>query len=107
METAQRSRSRINLTNLSTESDQAHSAQDEDDPAEFQAALLECPQCKTTSLTGCYPDMHDEPSRLWPRPEKYLSSEIPLIVRNSFEEARVCFKAGAYSACLVDCTIHL
>ncbi len=78
-----------------------HSSRDPDDPCEFRAALLECPQCKTTLLGGCYVDLDDQPSRLWPFPEKYLSRDIPDIVRGSLEEARLCFKAGAYSACAV------
>lgn len=78
-----------------------HRSEDPDDPGEFHTALLECPQCKTTLLGGYYRDLGDSPSRLWPFPEKYLSHHIPTIIRTSLEEARVCFKAGAYSACTV------
>ena len=78
-----------------------HSAQDPEDPGEFRVALLECPQCKMTLLGGLYVGLDDQPSRMWPFPEKYLSRDIPDIVRGSLEEARVCFKAGAYSACAV------
>ena len=78
-----------------------HRSQDPNDPVEFYAALLECPQCKTTLLGGGYIDLDELPSRLWPFPEKYLSREIPEIIRGSLEEARRCFKAGAHSACAV------
>jgi len=78
-----------------------HKSTDQDLQAEFYVALLECPQCETTLLGGGYVDWDDSPSRLWPSPEKYFSHDIPEIIRNSLEEARVCFKAGAYSACAV------
>jgi len=79
----------------------SHTSHDRDDPADFHASLLECPKCRTTLLAGRY-EFDDEPlARLWPSPPKYISREVPYDVRLSLEEARVCFKAGAYSACTV------
>jgi HEPN domain-containing protein len=78
-----------------------HTSCDEDDPAEFHSFLLECPKCRTTLLGGRY-DFEAEPlTRLWPVPEKYISHEIPEIIRKSLEEARICFKGGAYNATTV------
>lgn len=45
----------------------------------------------------------DAPGRLWPEPETNLDWGIPEIARNSLVEAKVCFKAKAYSACAVMC----
>lgn len=42
-------------------------------------------------------------SRLWPAPETAIDWDIPEIARNSLIEAKICFKAKAYSACAVMC----
>jgi Domain of unknown function (DUF4145) len=42
-------------------------------------------------------------SRLWPDPEADINGTIPELVRNSLIEAKLCFKAKAYSACTVMC----
>jgi Domain of unknown function (DUF4145) len=80
-----------------------HKSCDADDPAEFYSHLLECPQCHTTLLGGRYEfeDPGDPLTRMWPQPIRHLSISIPLATRNSLEEARLCFKARAYSACTV------
>jgi len=41
--------------------------------------------------------------RLWPEPKKYISWDLPNLVRVSLEEAYKCFKAKAYIACAVMC----
>ncbi len=45
----------------------------------------------------------DYPGRLWPEPETNLDWGIPEISRNSLVEAKLCFKAKAYSASAVMC----
>ncbi|PZV06868.1 MAG: hypothetical protein DCF32_08815 [Leptolyngbya sp.] len=45
----------------------------------------------------------DAASRLWPDPEADINGTIPELVRNSLIEAKLCFKAKAYSACTVMC----
>lgn len=45
----------------------------------------------------------DPPLRLWPSPDNELNWDIPDIARSSLIEAKVCFKARAYSACAVMC----
>jgi uncharacterized protein DUF4145 len=79
-----------------------HICRDEDDPASFSTFLLECPRCKTSLVGGNY-DFEDqgELSRLWPLPEKYVPIEVPEDVKASLEEARVCFKSGAFNATTV------
>lgn len=78
-----------------------HQGQDEEDPAPFNTYLMECPRCRTTLLGGQYEFEHGPLTRLWPKPQKYLSHDIPEIVRQSLDEAQTCFKAGAFSACTV------
>jgi len=78
-----------------------HQAREEDDPEVFDTYLLECPRCHTTLLGGQYEYEQGPLTRLWPAPHKYLSHEIPEIVRISLDEAYSCFKAGAFSACTV------
>jgi hypothetical protein len=76
----------------------------------YKVTFLECPVCKNSMLacqdtfqTGLDDFDWSEPGRVWPQPEKYVSSYLPEIVRNSLEEAKKCFKCKAYSACAVMC----
>jgi hypothetical protein len=78
-----------------------HDCNDEHDPDTFHTYLLECPNCKTTLVGGQYAFEEDELTRLWPAPEKYVSYQIPEIIKTSIEEAQICFKSGAYNACTV------
>jgi hypothetical protein len=79
-----------------------HSSEDQSDPVPFHVYLLECPRCHTTLVGGEYEfDEGGAPARLWPKPEKVLSWDIPETIRNSLEEARLCFKTGAYNASTV------
>ncbi|MCS6320219.1 MAG: DUF4145 domain-containing protein [Nitrospira sp.] len=75
------------------------------DPGKFRVVLLECPTCQNSLVAGQVEEggEWDAPTRLWPSPEKYLSYDIPEIVRTSLEEAKLCFKARAYAACAVMC----
>ncbi len=77
-----------------------HVCSDDDDPAPFTTTLLECPGCKTTLVAGKYA-YEDEASRVWPEPERYFSWEIPEEIRNSLQEAMICFKASAFNASTV------
>jgi hypothetical protein len=72
--------------------------------------LLECKICKAALLgiteiiqTGQDEWEWDPPRRLWPVPETSLDDAIPDLARVSLVEAKVCFKAHAYSACAVMC----
>jgi hypothetical protein len=81
------------------------------DPQEglpFKAVLLKCPVCTNPLLGGSDyiqvgPSEHEwsDLNRLWPQQETYIDWEIPEIVRNSLLEAKKCYKAKAYSACVV------
>lgn len=75
----------------------------ENDPAPFRAFFLECPNCKNCLVAGYYHGMDDFPERVWPSPNRFISSEIPSIVSSSLEEAELCFRAKAYTACAVMC----
>lgn len=73
-------------------------------------ALLECNVCKNPLLgiseivqTGENDWDWDAASRLWPAPETDVDWTIPEIARISLIEAKICFKAKAYSACAVMC----
>ncbi len=83
----------------------SHESYYEGDPSPFHAKLLECPRCKNTLLGGYY--VFEEPiselSRLWPLQETYVPHEIPDICRFSIIEAKLCYKAKAYSATAVMC----
>ena len=75
-----------------------------------KVVLLECKVCKNALLgtseivqTGLDEWEWDTASRLWPAPETEVDWEIPEIARNSLIEAKICFKAKAYSACAVMC----
>lgn len=78
--------------------------------APTKVVLLECKVCENALLgmpevvqTGHDKWEWDAASRLWPAPETEVDWEIPEIARNSLIEAKICFKAKAYSACAVMC----
>ena len=84
---------------------------EEESGLRYTISLLSCPTCHN-SLVVCQAENQykehdgsewDDPTRVWPSPDKYFSWHIPTIVRSSLEEANKCFKAGAYSACAVMC----
>jgi len=73
-------------------------------------SLLECPVCKNAilayqELVQIGPEDSDwcDAVRLWPEPKKHLDWDIPDSVRNSLEEAQLCYKGKAFSACAVMC----
>lgn len=81
---------------------------DEHDPV--QVYFLECPVCHEPMIgfslliqTGIDNWEFADPTREWPEPKRDLDWSIPTSVRKSIEEARVCLKAKAYSACAVMC----
>ncbi|PCJ51079.1 MAG: hypothetical protein COA74_01040 [Gammaproteobacteria bacterium] len=83
---------------------------DPDDPFACKAVLVECPICKSALLgsTESVQTGHDTWEwgnlyRLWPPQDTDIDQGIPKIVSNSLLEARICFKAKAYSACAVMC----
>lgn len=78
--------------------------------APTKAVLVECKVCKAplfgfTELIQTGEDTWewDVVSREWPQKESDFDSGIPDIARVSLIEARLCFKAKAYSACAVMC----
>ena len=78
--------------------------------APTKVVLLECKVCKHALLgiSEIVQTAEDEwewdaASRLWPAPDTEVAWDIPEIARNSLIEAKVCFKAKAYSACAVMC----
>jgi len=75
-----------------------------------KVVLLECKVCKNalagiTEIVQTAADTWEWQSaeRVWPAPETDVDWSIPEIARNSLVEAKVCFKAKAYSACAVMC----
>lgn len=74
-------------------------------PTPTKYVLLECKVCHApllgiTELIQTGEDDYEwEPAiRLWPMPEAEIDWEIPEIARNSLIEAKICFKAKAFSA---------
>ena len=87
-----------------------HESFAEEAPFPFRALLLECPACLEPLLggqeqfqTGVDRYEWSEITRLWPKPRKRVDWNIPDVVRDSLEEARLCYKVGAYRACAVMC----
>ena len=79
--------------------------------APFRTSLVECPLCEKALAAGASAlglDSWDnyewgKALRLYPVAEQSLSAYIPIIVGTSLEEADLCFRARAYSACAVMC----
>lgn len=79
-------------------------------PFPYKTVLVECPVCSSALLgsTELIQIGHDEWEwqnlhRLWPVQDSEVDHEIPDIARNSLIEAKLCFKARAFSACAVMC----
>lgn len=79
-------------------------------PFPYKTVLVECPICKSPLLgnteliqTGVDTWEWDSLGRLWPQQDSEIDQEIPEIARNSLIEAKICFKAKAFSACAVMC----
>lgn len=79
-------------------------------PTPTKYVLLECKVCHApllgiTELIQTGEDDYEWESalRLWPMPEAEIDWDIPEIARNSLIEAKICFKAKAFSACAVMC----
>ena len=80
------------------------------DPGPLKIMFLKCPSCSKSLLgvTEAYQVSADEwewddASRLWPEPQSYLHYSIPDDVRSSLQEAKICYRAKAFSACAVMC----
>ena len=79
--------------------------------APFRTSLVECPLCHRALVGGSFALGVDEwdnyewgkALRLYPVSEAPLSKYIPAIVSTSLEEAVLCYRARAYSACAVMC----
>jgi hypothetical protein len=83
---------------------------DDDVPFPMKAVLVECRVCHHplfgwTELIQTGEDSWEwgELTRQWPVQETEIDWEIPEIARISLIEAKVCFKAKAFSACAVMC----
>ncbi len=76
----------------------------------MKAVLLKCKVCNSPlfGFTELIQTGEDEwewgaALRQWPAPETEIDWSIPEIARNSLIEAKMCFKANAYSAAAVMC----
>lgn len=72
--------------------------------------LVACLRCSRPLLLGdeLYAregneDIRSGLFRLWPPPDKQLSSSVPEVIRDAFAEAQLCFRAKAYVAAAVMC----
>ncbi|MGM3411941.1 DUF4145 domain-containing protein [Ralstonia holmesii] len=75
-----------------------------------KAVLLQCKVCGSPLFgiaemiqTGPTDWEWDSAERRWPAPDNEIDWLIPEIARNSLIEAKICFRAKAYSACAVMC----
>lgn len=79
-------------------------------PFPCKRVLVQCPVCRS-ALFGITEQIQvgydkwewDTLHRLWPPQETSVDRVIPEIARVSLVEAKLCFKAKAYSACAVMC----
>jgi len=71
----------------------------------FRVTLAKCPRCSAPMLAqqmeSFFENSWDHPERLYPAPEDSLSASVPALIRDSFDEARTCLKARAYTAAAV------
>ncbi|MFC1685197.1 DUF4145 domain-containing protein [Pseudomonadota bacterium] len=83
---------------------------DDEYPFPFKTVLVECPICRNALLgmtehiqTGPDNFEWDNLHRVYPEHESNLDWGIPEIARNSLIEAKICYKAKAFSASAVMC----
>jgi hypothetical protein len=81
-----------------------------DYPFKCKRVLVQCPVCwsallgLTEEIQVGYDEWEWDPlHRLWPPMDSMVDNEIPEIARVSLVEAKLCFKAKAFSACAVMC----
>ncbi|MGR6034946.1 MAG: DUF4145 domain-containing protein [Candidatus Nitrosoglobus sp.] len=81
-----------------------------DDPLSMKAVLVECCVCHNplfgySELVQTDMDSFEwgELKRWWPPQESEVDWDIPEVARISLVEAKICFKAKAYAACVVMC----
>ncbi|MFG2043147.1 DUF4145 domain-containing protein [Dactylosporangium sp. NPDC048998] len=68
--------------------------------ADSSLLLLQCESClMPTLMSKSTPGA--SPERVWPAPERELSDAIPKELRDVHNEARICFRAKAYTAAAV------
>lgn len=71
--------------------------------------LIKCPLCNVALVAESHEDYSESksvwsrPVRVYPRPKRTLSIDIPPIVKNSLEEAERCIQSGAYLAATAMC----
>ena len=71
--------------------------------------LIKCPSCNAALIAESYEDFSGDkgvwsrPVRVYPRPKRTLSADIPPIVKSSLEEAERCMQSGAYLAATAMC----
>jgi len=78
---------------------------------QFKVSFMECPVCKNEILASQQLEIINEkgdcewdtPYRCWPKPNKYYDYNLPVVIRESLQEAEKCYSAGAYIACAVMC----
>src|SRR2546428_583292 len=76
-----------------------------------RTSFLECPRCNATmvaaeearGIDAQNEIVWDTPLRVFPVGQRQVAGTVPAIVRDSLEEADLCFRARAYSACAVMC----
>jgi len=80
-----------------------------DDPVHIY--LLECPGCgiplvgRSETIQVDFDEyIETRLERVWPKPKRATAIQIPKSARDSLEEARRCFDAKAFNACVVMCS---
>lgn len=78
-----------------------HSDGASDDQPEFLHHMATCPHCESVMLLRelNFGGSDRVLERLYPPEELKLHFSIPQEVSKSFDEARICFRAGAFAAC--------
>lgn len=87
-----------------------HEWYDEDLLLPVRNVFVKCPVCEKSLLgrqemeqLGHQKYEWSNLTRLWPDGQEQLNHAIPLDVRYALNEAMICFRASAYSACVVMC----
>lgn len=87
-----------------------HQFNDDDTHSSLRIVLATCPACKNALVgqqehhqVGFEEYDWSDLTRLWPEGENYFHYSIPHDVRSSLIEAKLCYRARAYSACAVMC----
>ncbi len=78
-----------------------------DSEVQYRYSFLKCPKCKSPILASQLRVEGDkewtDPCRIYPPQDKQVNQSFPRPIKNTYQEALLCYKAKAYTASVIMC----